>query len=393
MNENIYSIDYTNITGSGIGSLIEEKLKKAIVYDKCLESKINIRYVWKFIKLKNNETPINKIDYITYKAIEYDDKKTSLRIEFIPYYIVPGCQINDSLDSAILIPDLINNNFNLITIQATKNKVSNLKKKQEYINASFQTKKKFEELYGIVISNVYFFFILTKEFNAEGTITKLKEEKIEYLFFSFVDKSIYDKNNEKINLQTLINKKAIIMENEEKEDENFEKKAKSIIIIENYLKRKRQIENKIISRNIYENARLMYFKKDKGLRLTNIERNTIIQKLKGLSLFENTQITIKYVFKIKIFEINKLFDYNNLLGIFVYKKKNYVYYKNIIFELDDNEKQINTFFDSYLFVEVAKKEERSYQKSERFNYAKKSLTLKDIENEKDIFVFKIYDLF
>ena len=45
-----------------------------------------------------------------------------------------------------------------------------------------------------------FFFILTKEFNAEETITKLKEEKIEYLFFSFVDKIIYDKNNEKINL-------------------------------------------------------------------------------------------------------------------------------------------------------------------------------------------------
>jgi len=392
MNENFFSINYTNLTGSAIGSFIEEKLIKAIVYDNCLESKINIRYVWKFIKLNKNENIINKINYITYKPIEYDDKINNLRIEFIPYYIVPGCQINESLDSAILIPELVNNNFNLITIQATKDKASNLKKKQDYINASFQAKKKFEELYGIVISNVYFYFILTKEFNAEGTIKKLNEGNIEYLFFSFADKSIYDKNNEKINLQTLINKKAIIMENEEKEDENFEKKAKSIIMIENYLKRKRQIENKIISRNVYENARLMYFKKDKGLRLTNTERNIIIQKLKGLSLFENTQITIKYVFKIKFNEIYKLIDYNNLLGIFVDKKKNYIYYKYIIFELDDNPNKINTKFDLFLFVKVAKKEESSYQKSERFNYPKKSLTLKDIENEKDIFVFKIYDL-
>ena len=392
MNENFYSINYTNLTGCAIGSFIVEKLKKAIVYDKCLESRINIRYVWKFIKLKNNENFINKIDYITYKPIVYDDKITNLRIEFTPYYIVPGCQINESLDSAILIPELINYNFNLITIKATKDKVGNLKKKQDYINASFQAKKKFEELYDIVISKVYFFFILTKEFIPEETIMKLKEENIEYLFFSFADKSIYDKNNEKINLQTLINKKAIIMENEEKEEENFEKKEKSIIMIENYLKRKRQIENKIISRNVYENARLMYFKKDKGLKLTNFERNIIIQKLKGLYLFENTQITIKYVFKIKFFEINKLIDYNNLLGIFVDKKKNYIYYKSIIVELDDNEKKINTTFDSYFFVKVAKQEESSYQKSERFNYPKKSLTLKDIENEKDIFVFKIYHL-
>ena len=141
MNENFYSINYTNLTGSAIGSFIEEKLKKAIVYDKCLESKINIRYVWKFIKLKNNETPINKIDYITYKAIEYDDKKTSLRFEFIPYYIVPGCQINDSLDSAILIPELINNNFNLITFQAIKDKVNNLKKNKTILMLLFEQKR------------------------------------------------------------------------------------------------------------------------------------------------------------------------------------------------------------------------------------------------------------
>jgi len=157
MNENFYLFNYTNFTGSAFGSFIEEKVKRAIVYDYCLESEIGIRYVWKFIKLNANENMINKIDYITYKEIEYDEKAKNSRLNYMPYYIVPGCQVNKSLDSAILIPELTKKAFNLITIQVTKDRESKLKSKQEYINASFVAKKKFEDLYNIVISKVFFF--------------------------------------------------------------------------------------------------------------------------------------------------------------------------------------------------------------------------------------------
>lgn len=392
MNENSYSINYKNLTGSAIGSFIEEKLKRAIVYDNCLESKIRIRYVWKFVKLNVKEKVINKIDYITYKEIEYDEKTKDLRLEYIPYYIVPGCQVNECLDSAILIPESTNTTFNLITIQATKDKENRLKSKKEYIDASFGAKKKFEDLYNIVISNVYFFFILTKEFDAEGTIKKLKDKNIEYLIFSFKDKIIYDKKYEKIDLQSLINIKAEITEISDKEDEILENKEKAIKFIEKYLKRKRQNEKISISRNIYENARLEIFKKDKGLRLKNFERDIIIQKLKKLKKFKQIEITLKYVFKIKFCEILHLLNYKYLLGIFVNKQKNYIYYQNIIFELDDNKNKVNTNFDSSLYEPLLEEEESSPKKSERFNYPKKSLTLKDITKEKDIFVFKIYEL-
>ena len=76
------------------------------------------------------------------------------------------------------------------------------------------------------------------------------------------------------------------------------------------LLKKRRRQGIKISRNIYENARFEIFKKDKGITITNQQRNDIIKKIKFFYKIKY-DFTTKYIFKIRFEELFELKEYND----------------------------------------------------------------------------------
>ena len=394
LNNDIYSINYEKLSGSAKDSFIEQKIKRAIVIDKCFYEVIQLRYVWNFTCL-NKDIPkdINEYDYENYKRINYDEKKENINIPYFSYYIVPGSQTNKNIDSALLIPDNFLNEFKTFKLILFKIKqVDNykIKSKEEYINSSFIAKKKFEELYSIKISNIYFYFILPKEYKSEDNIIKdLENNNISYLFFSIVDHYFYKKAQEKsILLNNLINPNSEIFEiDDNNEEENFDKKIKIIDKLESCLKVKNFLGFKI-TRNSYENGRKIFFKKDKGLRLSNKQRENII------NLFKNEfgikyDFTIKYIFVIRRSEYSNFINNDDLFGIFYYQSYYYLLYKIFIVPIDNIRKNTKKNQDTnnvYKFIKTLVNEKRKM----RFIFQNESIKLEDVNNENYIYIFKIY---
>ena len=169
-------IDMKDLTGSGIGPLLENKIKNYLK-----DNKFIIRHLWNFITPQNLIGKDKKIenkyiyDFINYKKskLKYDEFKTESTIEYSKfYYIIPGSQTNKLLDSVILLPfgpDL----FNLIFLQITKFKLD-FPTKEEYIKICFEAKKNIEDIYKININKVYFYFILAEDFPNEKTKEELE---------------------------------------------------------------------------------------------------------------------------------------------------------------------------------------------------------------------------
>ena len=165
-----------DLTGSGIGPLLENKIKNYLK-----DNKFIIRHLWNFITPQNLIGKDKKIenkyiyDFINYKKskLKYDEFKTESTIEYSKfYYIIPGSQTNKLLDSVILLPfgpDL----FNLIFLQITKFKLD-FPTKEEYIKICFEAKKNIEDIYKININKVYLYFILAEDFPNEKTKEELE---------------------------------------------------------------------------------------------------------------------------------------------------------------------------------------------------------------------------
>ena len=382
---NIFSINYENLSGSALGSFIEEKIKKFIIFDKFLKEKVNLRYVWNLENCNNNiKKKSDKINYENFEKIEYDENISNIILDSSFYYIIPGSQINKSLDSAILMKE-INNKFRLITFQITNNKENKIKEKENYIKYSFTAKEKFEKIYNINITNVYFYFILSEEFTSEKTITTLNEKKIPFLFFSFKKGEL--KKDEKCisSITNLCDVKAEIEKENDKENDCLIEKNYHIFKLECFLQKKRR-EGIIITMNMFENGRKTIFTKDKGFKLKKIERNQIINHLKKYYLI-NENFTIKYVFKIKLSEVFELSKNEDLFGILLHQNEIYIHYKNnticlndkkIIFDYELNEKIINL--------------ENNIKKERKSISMKSNLNLSNIKNEDEIYIFKIYKL-
>ena len=337
MKENFSFINYVNLSGSARGSFFEEKFKRSLVYEECFgQTKFNLRYVWDFFSNAiDRDNNINHYDYTNFKQIEYDENLDSIILNVENYYIVPGNQINRNIDSAILIPESFYHNFILIAFQIKQGETFEIKEKSIYIKYSFLAKRKFEKLYNIKISKVYFYFVLPLEFKYseekedKKELKDLLEKKIEYIFYSFQCNQIFiQEKEEKLELNELLNEKAQIFDksNYMNEEENLETKNKLIKELEQFLKRKRY-NGLIISRNIFENGRKVIFNRDKGIRLTNTQRKKIIDILSSACDIQ-IKFTIKYIFKIKKDELCNLSNYKDLLGLFSYNKAKYIYFNS-----------------------------------------------------------------
>ena len=192
-------------------------------------------------------------------------------------------------------------------------------------------------------------------------------------------------------LKNLINPYSEIFEIDDNyEEENLINKLRIINKLEGCLKMKRFFGSKI-TMNSYENGRKIFFKKDKGLRMTNIQRKSIINLLKKNFAIEYN-FTIKYIFFAKIEEYLSLISHEDLFGIFFYKSNYYIMHKIYIFSIDavlgKNKNNIN-INNVYEFInKLNEKDKRSL----RFKLPDESIPLEQINDERYIYAFKTYPI-
>ena len=401
-NQNSYSIAYNELSGSAKGSFIEQKIRKTFVLDQRY-GKILLKYVWNFNDIvKDIPKDFFQYDFENFKRLDYDDKYKNIEILNSIYYIVPGSQTNKNIDSILLIPDLMKvkeKHFKLISFQIKQGNDFEIKNKREYIISSLTAKKKFEELYSIKISRIFFYFIIGKEFKIdEDIINNLDNKKIEFLFFSYIEQSFYQKDNLVLNnLKDLINSNAEIFPIDDKnEEKNLFNKFCLINKLDESLRKKRNLLGIKITRNSYENGRKIIFTKDKGLRCHNKQRLKIIDFLKN-KFDIKSNFTIKYVFYIKPDEYYELYKYDDLFGIYYYEKNYYIIHNYCFNKLDKNiidDKNIKKGDNKILvdmddFMKLLNKDDKRQLRSQ---IQQKTIKLEDINNGNYIYVFKIFNI-
>ena len=389
-------IDINDLSGSAIGSFVETKIRKFIK-----KQNYEIRYFWNFVSLsKKNENPNDiKIiyDYDNFKEIKYDDIEEKKFPDLHKYYyIIPGSQTNRSLDSVILQPTVFPN-FNMISIQITKNK-PRIKSKQEYINDSFIAKSKIESTYGIKIENVYFYFILAEDYPNEETKRNLEIENISYFYFS-IRKEQFLKDGNTVELENLNREEAkITQEIDDNENKSFNSKKILVKCIENFLQKKRRSDRQIkkISEKNYNDALKYVFKRTPNIYLNNEKIEKKMKKIvkENNNYYYSGNFTFQFVFtaNLNFEDYSSLIKENNLIGLIIVQKKNksnaydksynFIYMGKIF---NDNVTIPNDIYQNLL---SNKKPKRLKNKLNDF------YNITEIPNEicDRIFVFKIYEL-
>ena len=387
---NIRLIDMNDLTGSGFGSFLENKIRKKIE-----KEKFEIRYFWNFTSISNkNYRSKDKYiyDYNNFKKIkiEFDDvKKYKINDYNKYYYIIPGSETNRSLDSVILQP-YDKNSLDMICIQMTKFK-KEIKKKNEYINDCFIAKAKFESNYKIKVNNVYFYFILAEDFPNDIIKKNLESKGIAYFYYSTKD-NIFRKKNTIIKIKDLNKEEAKIEQNlEDNEYLYFKSKLTLINIMENFLQKKRRIKDNFkITHNYFDAARKYLFKFTPKINLD--EENKIMMKnivKNNNNKYSNISIIFQFVFMIQTNEYYHLRKKDNLIGIMINYNQNkdqklyhYFYKGNIYPNNYNNMPGLELFICSNKEKRIIKPKQNEYLISE----------VPDDYFNKYILMFKIYSL-
>ena len=330
-------IDMKDLTGSGIGPLIENKIKRNLEKNGFI-----IRYFWNFTS-KSDITKKNENDYIydynTYKKIKflYDNENVgNIKLDYNKsYYIVPGSQTNRSLDSVILQPSN-NNSFDLIFFQITKFKYE-IKKKSQYIKDCFFAKNKFESSFNIKINKLYFYFILAKDFDNEKTKEELEAKNIQYFYYSISEDQFYfDKAQPIYDLNYLNESKAEIFDNTQ-DDEYLYFNSKLVLIncLEKYLQKKRRLDkNFVITKDKFESGRKHLIKKSSNIILDEENKEQIDNYLKKHYFKNDSELVYKYIFSIVPKEYGYFSENKNIIGIMIHHdyeiptKRVYKYFYN-----------------------------------------------------------------
>ena len=363
-------INMKDLSGSGIGSLLENKIKRIIV-----NSGYVLRYLWDFSSENVKEKEKKYIyDFNKYRKIEleYDDiKKNKIVDKNINYYILPGSETNKSLDSVILQPYGLES-FNIIFLQITKFK-KKIKRKNDYIKDCIKAKKKIESIYEIKINQMYFYFVLAEDFDNEDTKIDLELNNISYFYYSIKQESFTKDGKVKIYLDKLNDNEAeIFSDNETNEYQNFESKLASINLIEKYLQKKRRINNDIkINEGHYISAQKYLLKKTPNIGLDYENKKEMIKIVKkSKTKYSYKSITFQFAFCINLYEFYKFEKFEDLIGLLVYKKNKgkkkffSYFYNGVIYQKGDDlsikyfchdknvPRKVINFMNNYLVNEI-----------------------------------------
>jgi len=393
-------INILQLSGSAFGNALEIKIRDNL---KEFKEETEIRYVWSLNdisdavkKEKLSEIKKNKDSSRRFKDFEdITNIKNIISSNYKYFYFKPENQDNKYFDSLFLIKK--DNEFIIIAFQITKNREKkNVKSKEKYSDFLInKVKIKFEKLYNISISEIYFWYILDNETKENESLCKiLNQENIMYIFYSIDNKCFY-KIRDHIKIITIndftdiksriysINGIQIINKDDIKDD-ILNPGPGNIKMFEQSL-----YEDYNKNNNIYfETVRYIFFGDNFGPKIDDNLKNNIINELKNFLPYSNEfKIMFLFSFDFGNYQYFKEISQKYLIYLFKTKGKTYLLYENEYFEIINNKKLIkcevpNIGFN--IFVSVRK---RKYH-SEEFDFS----SIDDLEQNNLIFLFKIYFL-
>ena len=399
-------LEINSLSGSAFGNALELKFREHIIENNYFKCKIETRKVWSFVpldsKLKKKKfdeykkEKDNKSNPFFNKIEELDDiVETKINLDNNYYYIIPKNQINKFFDSLILIKtDNNSKEFQMILLQLTKYKnKSKIKSKEYYIKfAKKKVKIKFEELYGIKITEIHLLFVLSNEDeNNKDTCNYLNEKNISYIFFSIVKKMLFIKRDKDTIylINDLINLGSLLYPYDNNYKESFIFNFKVIKETEKII-RNQLIEKEIIE---YEKLRNDLFPHNIGPTIDSDLKNKIKKELKDLSKFQN-DIEFLYFFSIPF---SKIFEFSLDNDIFFIFKKGQIYLhnKDNNFIIDIKKKKLIKD-DINLFSLLKSGGTIPEKVLDNFTLIDKNYELKNIQDisqgSSNVFIYKIYYL-
>ena len=386
-------IDINELSGSGYGNALEVKMRENI--DKFKE-KIEIRKVWslnlisdavkkeKLREIRKNKDSSKRFvdleDITEIKEITSSDNKF--------FYFKPENQDNKYFDSLFLIKNQ-DDDFSIIALQITKNKPKNkIKLKNTYANFLINNiKKKFEKLYKIKITKIYFWYILSFDtLNNNSLCNLLDNYEIKYAFYSIKNNCFYNEKNIEINnLNYFCDPKALIYPGVDNDNDDviFEPNPNHIISFENTLFEEYKKNNKIC----FEYIRYRYFGNNFGPKIDFNLKTNIINTIKNYLTYSN-KFEIMFLFAFPFEKIRKFRQQepkDELLFLFKMDGKIYLSFQNKIFEINDNKELIECSFPKIDYINL--QEKVKYHKDEiEFSL------IEDISQNNITYLFKLYYL-
>ena len=389
--DNEDKININELSGSAYGNALELKIRENL---KNLEQKIEIRKLWS-LDLISDKVKIDKKKEIEkakkfHRISRFDGLEDiiggkELKQKF--FYFKPENQDNKLFDSLFLIKS--NDECCIIALQITKNRdARKVKTKKEYTDfLEHRTKAKFEQLYGIKISKIYFWYILGNEIQEnESLCSYLNGCKLKYVFYSIKDKCFYGKrNDEKIkDVKYFLDKESLLFPEEHKNIyDNIAKKNPEpffISLFENMIYDNLENKNEIF----YESTRKSFFPQNFGPKMEDKLKQNMIKELKNYIPYKNEfEILFLFSFPSKdISEFQNSKENNELVYLFKINNIIYILFKSKSFKIDNNTlKECN--LPNINLLEL--KDEIKYHKIE-FELS----SMEDIYSNSLIYLYKIY---
>ena len=389
-------LNINELSGSAYGNALEIKIRKNL---NTFQQPIEVRKVWSLNKISDSvkkeklkEIKKNNKSSERYKNLEditdIKDIKTSNNKFF---YFKPENQDNKYFDSIFLIKTG-DNEYSIIATQITKNKSkANVKSKKKYSEfLKDNVKKKFEDLYDIKISKMYFLFILSNDDDNNDSLCKiLNQDKISYIFYSIKDKCFYnERNKNKIdNIKDFINEKSLItFNNENKKQYNiprFNPEPNDIEDFEIRLYKEYKAHNNIT----FEFIREIFFSFNFGPKISDNLKHNMIEIFKNYISFTN-EFEIMFLFSFNFF-ILKYFEQwdksGELIYLFKIDKIVYLFFNGLCFKINKNDIIVKCQFPLIDFFKLVP---RFLPNVNEIEFS----SIEDIYEKSNVYLFKIYYL-
>ena len=339
--------------GSGFGAIFEESVNKALLAMNDEKETIK-RNVFSLVGTKTKryiEKLRKKEDLVFYNFYELkvlnvlidgvdNDKVTQKDLDILKYdvYLNQISKSGRSFDSGILKKKPKNPNMNdvfthdLILCQDTKQKIKELKEKNDYEKDGKLVKKFLQDTYeNLKIDKIYLIFILPYGLNTFETVSLLNQKKLYYVFFNLNQKNFLSKED------IVINDFRIPEAEIKFNGSNFDlfsafsniNMSKYILnkSIRNFLGKKRIYDNKFY--NIYNKVSQENSFNCISLLIPIELKLSIINKLREDGIFVKDNI-INFIpsTNCKINYIEDIFMKEKIMFIFSYNKDIYLYYNN-----------------------------------------------------------------
>ena len=250
--------------------------------------------------------------------------------------------------------------------------------------------KKFEDLYDIKISKMYFLFILSNDDDNNDSLCKiLNQDKISYIFYSIKDKCFYnERNKNKIdNIKDFINEKSLItFNNENKKQYNiprFNPEPNDIEDFEIRLYKEYKAHNNIT----FEFIREIFFSFNFGPKISDNLKHNMIEIFKNYISFTN-EFEIMFLFSFDFF-ILKYFEQwdksGELIYLFKIDKIVYLFFNGLCFKINKNDIIVKCQFPLIDFFKLVP---RFLPNVNEIEFS----SIEDIYEKSNVYLFKIYYL-